>query len=254
MGFRARDFCRTDTAFITDVRLIGRSDLALGASCRVDAQCRGGRCLSGTCQCDQDADCPSAQKCFKPIAGRNYCSVASKALSAACTRNDECLSNRCENQTCVCGHDSDCPSGQTCRTPITGSNRCETPATPVGGAPVGAACTRDGACLSNKCDHNLCVCNSDADCAAGTQCYRPIGAPNECRAVGLNLGAACQRDSQCVSGKCESDECVCRLSAQDRNDTRRRKVEMTLGLAADAASAGRHQSQTRSRGRAASLQ
>lgn len=210
MGDRARDFCKTDTAFIADVPLIGRSDLEFNALCRVDDQCRSGRCLGGTCQCDQDADCLSGQKCLKPIAGRNYCSVVSKGLNSACNRDDECLSNQCENRICVCRHDSDCPNGQTCRTPITGSNRCETAANPSGTAPVGAACANDQACLSNKCDHNSCVCNSDADCAAGTECYRPIGAPNACRPVGLTLRASCQRDSQCRSGKCEGDVCVCR--------------------------------------------
>ena len=75
---------------------------------------------------------------------------------------------------------------------------------------MGTACANDRACLSNKCDHNIHDCNSDADCAAGRECYRPIGAANVCRVVGLNLGRACQRDSQCLSGKCESDECVCR--------------------------------------------
>ena len=210
MGDRAEALCKTDTGFITDGPLIGRSDLRLGAACRADDQCQAGRCLGGTCQCDQDVDCPSPQKCFKPAVGRNYCSNASLALNAACTRDDQCRSNQCENKTCVCRHDTDCATGQTCRTPITGANRCEAATAPIGTTTVGGACTNDQNCLSNKCDHNSCVCNSDADCAAGTECYRPIGAANLCRTVSLGLGASCQRDSQCRSGQCEGDECVCR--------------------------------------------
>ena len=210
MGYRARDFCRTDTAFITDVRLIGRSDLAFGEACRVDDQCDSGRCLGGTCQCDQDVDCPTAQKCFKPVAGRNYCSLASKALNAACTRNDECLSDRCENRVCVCRHDSDCSGGRR----RSHTNHRFEPMRNTGPARLEElrweplAPTIEPACPTSATTTSHC--NSDADCAAGRECYRPIGAANVCRVVGLNLGRACQRDSQCLSGKCESDECVCR--------------------------------------------
>jgi len=212
MGSMALNFCeyRAAEKTFTDAALKGVGSRAIGASCTADLQCASSRCSQNQCVCDEDVDCASGQRCFKPATARNYCSNVSLPIGATCTREDQCLSNQCENQTCVCRHDSDCPTGQTCRTPITGSNRCERPDDPIGAAPVGAACTSDRNCLSNKCDSNRCVCNSDADCAAGTECYRPIGAPNQCRAVGLNLGASCQRDSQCRSGKCEDDECVCR--------------------------------------------
>jgi hypothetical protein len=212
MGSIARSFCEDKAALkeFTDAPLKGVGSRAIGATCTADLQCASSRCSQSQCVCDQDVDCPSGQRCFRPATARNYCSNVAAPIGSACSRADQCLSNQCENQTCVCRHDSDCPSGQTCRTPITGSNRCERPDDPVGSAAVGAACTSDRGCLSNKCDHNRCVCNSDADCASGMECYRPIGAPNLCRAVSLNLGASCQRDSQCRSGKCEDDECVCR--------------------------------------------
>jgi hypothetical protein len=84
MGFKAEAFCQTDTKYITDVPLIGRSSLAFGAACRVDDQCLSGRCLGGSCQCDQDGDCPTGERCFKP------------AVGASCTRDEQCLSSHCE--------------------------------------------------------------------------------------------------------------------------------------------------------------
>ncbi len=207
MGFIARDFCVSSN--FNNAPLQGGGDRSLGAKCSEDLQCRSSRCSGDVCVCDEDSDCPQGQSCFEPVGAPNFCRSTSLALGASCTRDDECRSNQCEGNVCVCRHDSDCPSGQVCRTPITGSNRCEK-GEDIGSRPVNALCERDSDCLSNKCEFNKCVCNSDSDCPAGQECYRPIGTGNVCRVVGLALGAGCQKDSQCRSNKCEKDKCVCR--------------------------------------------
>jgi len=113
MGSMALAFCefRAGKGAFTDAALKGVGNRAIGASCSADLQCASSRCSQNQCVCDEDVDCASGQRCFKPAAARNYCSSVSLSIGAACTRDDQCLSNQCEGQTCVCRHDSDCPSG-----------------------------------------------------------------------------------------------------------------------------------------------
>ena len=207
METRAVAFCTADTTFITDAPLIGRSNLSFGAACRVDDQCRTGRCLGGTCQCDQDGDCPTGQSCFKPALGANSCLRTDLALGAACTREAECRSDHCEGGRCVCRRDGDCPTGQVCRTPITGPNRCE--AGTDGTLGLNAICQNDNQCKSGQCEGDRCVCRSDSDCATGQSCFTPITGPNFCQSTTLGLNAACNRDSQCRSDKCQGGACRC---------------------------------------------
>ena len=213
MGSMAEDFCESSASsgLFTNAALKGGGNRNIGDDCKEDLQCRSSRCSGGECVCNEDSDCGLGRRCFKPATAKNFCASTSLALGASCGRDDECLSNQCENDVCVCRHDSDCPSGQVCRTPITGSNRCEA-SEDVGSKALGASCDRDSECLSNKCEKDECVCNSDSDCPAGQECYRPIAGTNDCRPVGLTLGKPCQRDSQCRSNKCEKDECVCRTN------------------------------------------
>lgn len=207
MGDRAQAFCETDTAFITNAPLIGRSNLDFGEACRSDDQCRSGRCLGGTCQCDQDRDCPTGQRCFKPVVGANSCAPTDRPLGASCNRDAECRSDHCEGGECVCRHDGDCPNGQVCRTPITGRNRCE--AGSDGNLTIGNACERNDQCKSGRCEGGRCVCSSDNDCATGQSCFTPITGPNFCESTTLALGASCNRDSQCRSDKCQGGACRC---------------------------------------------
>lgn len=213
MGNIAEDFCEAAAAagdFIND-NLRGGGDRDIGDKCKEDLQCLSSRCSGGECVCNEDSDCPVNQSCFKPVAGKNFCSSTFLAPGQSCDRDAECRSNQCEDGVCVCRHDSDCPSGQICKTPITGKNFCEA-SDDVGAKALGAACDRDSECLSNKCEQDNCVCNSDSDCLVGQECYRPVTGANICRTVGLALGASCQRDSQCRSNKCEQDVCVCRTN------------------------------------------
>lgn len=220
MGFQARAFCEADKTF-TNTPLVGRSDLALGAACQVDDQCLTGRCLGGTCQCDQDGDCPTGQSCFKPAVGKNFCSRTDLAIGAACTRESECRSDHCEGGRCVCRRDGDCPTGQVCRSPITGPNRCEVGTD--GTLALGAACQNDNQCKSGQCEGDLCVCRSDSDCSTGQSCFTPITGPNFCQSTTLGLGAACNRDSQCRTDKCQGGACRCNKDSDCSGDQKCKK-------------------------------
>jgi Cys-rich repeat protein len=213
MGSIAEDFCESAAAAgnFANASLKGGGNRNIGDDCKEDLQCRSSRCSGGECVCNEDSDCPTGQECFKPAAAKNFCSSTSRALGESCGRDDQCRSNQCEDEVCVCRHDSDCPSGQVCKTPVTGKNSCEA-SEDVGAKALGAECDRDSDCLSNKCESDECVCNSDSDCPDGQECYRPVTETNDCRPVGLTLGKPCQRDSQCRSNKCEKDECVCRTN------------------------------------------
>ena len=224
MGSIAQAFCESSGTF-TNAPLKGGGDRNLGVACTEDLQCRSSRCSGGECVCDEDSDCGLGQRCYKPAAAKNFCASTSRDLGESCGRDDECRSNQCEQGKCVCRHDSDCPSGQVCKTPVTGSNSCEK-AENIGARPLAALCEHDSECLSNKCEFNKCVCNSDSDCPAGQECYEPIGTPNVCRSVGLTLGAGCQKDSQCRSNKCEKNECVCRTN-DDCPDGKKCKTPIT---------------------------
>jgi Cys-rich repeat protein len=213
MGNIAEVFCEDSASAgeFANETLQGGGDRNIGDKCKEDLQCRSSRCSGGECVCNEDSDCGLGQRCFKPAAAKNFCASTSRAVGESCDRDDECRSNQCEDGECVCRHDSDCPSGQVCKTPITGKNSCEA-SDDVGAKALGESCDRDSECLSNKCESDECVCNSDSDCPSGQECYRPITEKNDCRPVGLTLGASCQRNSQCRSNKCEQDECVCRTN------------------------------------------
>jgi hypothetical protein len=207
MGNLAKTFCAADTKSIMNLPLAGVSNLALGATCNVDDQCASGRCIGGTCQCDQDGDCPTGQSCFKPVVGANFCSKTDLAIGAVCNRDAECRSDHCEGGHCVCRRDGDCPASQICRTPVTGANRCE--AGTDGTLAIGAVCQQDNQCKSGQCEGDHCVCRSDTDCPTGQSCFTPITGANFCQSTTLGLGAACNRDSQCRSDKCQGGACRC---------------------------------------------
>ncbi len=212
MGYLAEDFCEAaaESGTFDDATLKGGGERGLGSACTEDLQCSSKRCSGGSCVCDQDTDCGLGKRCFKSVSsGNNFCGSSALPVGAACTREDECLSNQCERGRCVCRHDSDCPRGQECKTPITGSNTCVA-ASGIGSKPLGSLCDRDADCLSNTCEYSKCVCHSDSDCPPGQECYQTLGASNTCRIVGLTMGSGCSKDSQCRSGKCEQSVCVCR--------------------------------------------
>ncbi len=102
-----------------------RTDKPLGASCNKNSQCRSNKCEQDVCVCRGDSDCGAGQKCYTPVGKKNYCEDTSKPLGASCNKNSQCRSDKCEKNTCVCKKNSDCPTGQRCKTPIGKANYCK---------------------------------------------------------------------------------------------------------------------------------
>ncbi|WP_447963480.1 serine hydrolase [Nitrospira sp. Ecomares 2.1] len=185
---------------------------ALGASCSKNSQCASDKCQQDHCVCKGDGDCPNGQACFTPVGKANYCASTSKALGATCSKNSECASDKCQQDKCVCKGAGDCPNGQACYTPVGKANYCASTS-----KALGASCTKDSQCASDKCEQDKCVCKSNGDCPNGQTCYTPIGKANYCASTSKALGASCTKDSQCASDKCEQDKCVCKSNGDCPN-------------------------------------
>lgn len=71
MGDDAQAFCEALPG--ADAGLRGRAGLALSDVCSKDDQCRSGKCERNQCVCNDNNDCPGAQKCKKPLGGINQC-------------------------------------------------------------------------------------------------------------------------------------------------------------------------------------
>ncbi len=194
---------------------------ALGASCAKDDQCASGKCQQDQCVCKGDGDCPNGQACYTPIGKANYCASTSKALGASCTKDSQCASDKCEQDKCVCQSNGDCPNGQACYTPVGKANYCASTS-----KALGASCTKDSQCASDKCEQDKCVCQSNGDCPDGQTCYTPVGKANYCASTSKALGASCSQNSQCASDKCEQGECVCQ-SDNDCPDSQKCKTPVT---------------------------
>ncbi len=179
--------------------------VAVGDQCYKNKECRSGKCEKDKCVCKSDGDCPNGQACFTPVTKANYCASTSKPLGAACSKNSQCASDKCEQNQCVCKANGDCPNGQTCYTPVGKANYCENTS-----KALGTSCSKNSQCASDKCQQDKCVCKGDGDCPNGQACYTPVGKANYCASTSKALGASCSKDSQCASDKCEKGECVCK--------------------------------------------
>jgi MYXO-CTERM domain-containing protein len=168
--------------------------LEIGEPCTLSGTCQSGACdpQSGTCECDEDADCPMGNVCdLTPdpnacIAGGcgngvieagegcddgnmmdgDGCTAAcTKEIGEMCTDGTECNSGNCDGTTnvCVCDIDDDCPMGQT----------CDTDATPHA-CVMEDGCRDDSECTGGLfCDEpsRQCVeCTQDPECTSGTVC------------------------------------------------------------------------------------
>lgn len=204
LGSQAETFCENDGSF-NDRVLRGSASLALGNSCEKDDQCLSGKCKKDQCICDQDSDCPANESCFKPLTKLNYCSVTDKSLGASCSKNEHCRSDKCEKDKCVCKSDGDCPNGQACYTPVGKANYCASTT-----KALGASCSKDSQCASDKCEKDECVCKSDSDCPSGESCFTPALGKNYCDSTTKGLGDSCSKDNQCRSDKCQGGNCVCK--------------------------------------------
>ena len=137
--------------------------------------------------------------------------AAARALTRGmidfCARDSQCHSGKCEKGICTCDANKDCPGSLRCVNRI-GKNFC----VPPGGSALGAYCQKNSDCGPGTCNNNLCGCSTDAECkglvSGSPRCAKPLGQRNFCQPTSVALAAACERDSDCTSGKCRKDLCV----------------------------------------------
>lgn len=190
--------------------------LEIGQSCPGGSNtCASGFCdpVGTVCACDTNADCFMGQLC-NLLAAPNLCvnpgcGNGVVESSEACDDNNmtdgdgctgacllemgrscpggsmTCASGFCDSAdtTCACDENADCPSGQVCNT-VASPNVCVNPGCGNG--------VREGV---EGCD--------DGNTTAGDGCDG---------ACLLELGLTCGTNSECASGVCEMNVCVC---AQD---------------------------------------
>ncbi len=170
--------------------------------------------------CTDDVDCGPGNYCNKRI-GENRClAEGSFDVGAACYKNRECASGKCQgrgdNRMCVCNADSDCGNGQYCNKRL-GQNQCLADASKS----LGQSCSTNNECASGKCqgagNARMCVCNVDNDCGNGQYCNKRLG-QNRCLAdASKSLGQSCSTNNECASGKCQgagnARMCVCNVDS-----------------------------------------
>jgi hypothetical protein len=149
--------------------------------------------------CGAGVGCPSVCSSSAPCLAGFYCSggacLPQKAVTLACTFDDECASFSCSDGVCC---ESNC-KGQPCRACNLASGPGFCLPRPWGdpGACASAsyACRADGTCASGPCA-------DDRDCKAGSFCAGASGC-----VARLANGSACARDRQCSTGLCVDGVC-----------------------------------------------
>jgi hypothetical protein len=181
------------------------------SSCADEASCRQGYvCDYGVCRppCNRNEVCRAPDVCMQ---GR---------CKAGCKVDADCpAGQRCQDAKCLppCKTDKECIPGNSCNT---GSGRCE----PMPGKKFGEPCVLGKECATGYClpTRRLCSvrCASVATCPSGYVCgLEKIdkdgsgtfeGAEADCVPVKgkTNVGAACQKDDDCISGHCYDGLCM----------------------------------------------
>nr|BBA94956.1 ciliary protein [Miamiensis avidus] len=205
---------------------------AHGAAC-VDKSAtiaNGSNCpASNTCttvgtdkKCLKDAGqaCAAHTECAGFCNSTNNQCAAKAAYDAACTVNEGCTTGKCDTaattKLCVTALKGDCTTNSKCGT--------------------GAACTANKCLLSNNqtcaandecvtaiCDTTKkCVAKDGDACDATTNLCKATSkcdtTTNKCVALAA-AGAACTKDADCTSAKCESSKCVIKEGADCTGNT-----------------------------------
>jgi hypothetical protein len=114
--------------------------------------------------CIYDEACPAGERCVEDGSIAGQCRVTgNKAVGAACSRNTDCATGRCETGVCLapCRATSDCPNGQFCVAKSDEGFVCVA-------TPCTANCSAAQACsVSNTC---VQPCDSNAECGSGRKC------------------------------------------------------------------------------------
>ena len=151
--------------------------------CNDDAECGGGRCVSGQCQaavadgCWVDADCTQASPSCENIAACACGDTTCDAKPGVCG-----IAGRC------CTGDSECGAGQVCR-----GGACFA-------APAADACFEDRDCSGGAVCHGatLCPCGADEDtCTVPTTAGTCLAPDDAC----CSTASDCDAGNICIEGK-----------------------------------------------------
>lgn len=113
-----------------------------------------------------------------------------------CLDGSDCTSGHCVDQTCVqCEADSDCPNAN--------ASHCDTSTHTCVGCTVNSQCGHLSATRACDTANRRCVeCNDDTTCG-GTACLRAQHACSDVNVGSVDVCAACQADSMCMTNmKC----------------------------------------------------
>jgi hypothetical protein len=141
--------------------------------------------------CNSTLDCDDGESCYAPLIGQKKCRKVNLSMGQYCEKNSQCITEKCEQNECVCSDESHCLSGESCYT--SGKNYCESTT-----LALGQSCSKNSQCLSDKCESGECVCSLDRDCdtGAGYRCATWATKPNEC-VLTCNSNSDCPGDQKC---------------------------------------------------------
>lgn len=152
---------------------------------------------------DDEAPCATGADCATGVCRGGRCST--DCPNGACGNDRSCIAfdtlNLCERR---CATSADCGSTGICQ-PSTAGPLCVT----RGAADDGAPCSEGAQCASGRCQADRCAARCpDGVCPPGRACVTDISGP-VCRLAGaVELGGACERGLDCLSGVCAGGRCA----------------------------------------------
>jgi Cys-rich repeat protein len=122
----------------------------------------GGKCSNAPNQlCVADDDCPGTCSTGGPCMTAGDCKHCSVTTSTSCASDTDCPAGTCSGGPLRCRHNGDCPSGQTCNTPI---ETCVPDS--------GATCGGQGQCMGTCLKNPSTPCHGDDNCVTtGDTCF-----------------------------------------------------------------------------------
>jgi len=210
---------------------------ATGASCPIGNECCNQNCVDGQCECQPTGtacgyyfdDCCSGI-CTNVVAepGSDY--KCQSGPGGQCTGPTDCTTRDCDGGVCggcalsqgTCSSTSDCCSGLTCASSLTGSGISDAGPAVDGGTlccgQPGTSCDASdgvgpefGCC--GTCNNGTCACvtatntcTTDQSCCAGGACMTRVAGGSSELACCQVSGQFCLSDPECCSGSCGKDQ------------------------------------------------